>query len=451
MNDFYTLFCRYLKDRNGKVSWDRIEMPSDSQILPYSEITKGQTADAGGVNSRLLERLAVVKLNGGLGTTMGCTGPKSAIEILHELTFLDMTVMQIQNLNQKNSVSVPLILMNSFNTDEETRKIIKKYSNHGVEIFTFNQSKYPRIDADSLMILPTSTNSDRQCWYPPGHGDFFASINNCGLLDALIEDGKDFIFVSNIDNLGATVDQNILQYLADSTCDYLMEVTDKTKADVKGGTLVNLNGKLSLLEVAQVPSDRMPEFTSPKKFKVFNTNNIWLSTKSLKKILAAGNLSLEIIVNQKTLDGNGTRIIQLETAIGAAIKHFSDAKAVNVPRSRFLPVKTCSDLLLLQSDLYTLNDGHLTLSSKRSFPGIPCIRLGDPFKKVRNFLSRVPSPINILELDHLTVVGDVTFGRNVTLRGTVIIVANNGSRIDIPSGSILEDKVISGSLAIMDH
>lgn len=72
-------------------------------------------------------------------------------------------------------------------------------------------------------------------------------------------------------------------------------------------------------------------------------------------------LDLEIIVNPKVTD-SGEAVIQLETASGAAIKHFRNAHGVNVPRSRFLPVKSCSDLLLVTSDLYTLEHGALIMN-----------------------------------------------------------------------------------------
>lgn len=230
-----------------------------------------------------------------------------------------------------------------------------------------------------------------------------------------------------------------------------MEVTDKTMADVKGGTLINSNGSLKLLEVAQVPSDKLSEFTSIKKFKIFNTNNIWIKTRALKDALVSKDFNLEVIVNPKSIENDGRKVIQLETAIGSAIQHFKKSIAVNVPRTRFLPVKNCSDLFLLQSDLYLLSKGTLTLNPRRPFPSVPIIKLGDGFKKISHFLSRFATPPKILELNHLTVMGDVYFGADVTLKGTVIIVANGGSKIDIPAGSILEDKVVSGNLCIMDH
>jgi len=287
-------------------------------------------------------------------------------------------------------------------------------------------------------------------WYPPGHGDLYDALSNSGLLDRLLAAGKEYIFVSNVDNLGAVVDLNILQHMIDSQAEFLMEVTDKTKADVKGGTLIDYEGTIRLLEIAQVPNDHVEDFKSVRKFKIFNTNNLWLNLRAIKRVLEGDGMDLEIIVNNKTTD-SGEAVIQLETAVGAAIKHFNNAHGINVPRSRFLPVKSCSDLLLITSDLYNLAHGCLEMNPNRMFGSTPVIKLGDHFKKVANYQKRFKSIPNLLELDHLTVSGDVTFGRKVTLRGTVIIVTQDGQKIDIPDGCILENKLVSGSLTVQDH
>jgi UTP--glucose-1-phosphate uridylyltransferase len=145
-------------------------------------------------------------------------------------------------------------------------------------------------------------------------------------------------------------------------------------------------------------------------------------------------------------------VIQLETAVGAAMKCFDGCLGINVPRSRFLPVKKTSDLLLVMSNLYSLKNGHLEMSPLRMFSNTPLVKLGDNnFSKVKDFLKRFATIPDVLELDHLTVSGDVTFGRGVSLKGTVIIIANHGDRIDIPSGASLENKIVSGNLRILDH
>ena len=184
---------------------------------------------------------------------------------------------------------------------------------------------------------------------------------------------------------------------------------------------------------------------------MFNTNNLWISLPAVKRVLDQGTLDMEIIVNPKALDG-GLNVLQLETAVGAAMKCFENAKGINVPRSRFLPVKKTSDLLLIMSNLYQMSNGFLLMSPERMFQTTPLVKLGDQnFKKVRDFSKRFGTIPDILELDHLTVSGNVNFGRNITLKGTVIIIANHGDQIDIPDGAVLENKIVSGNLRILDH
>uniref|UniRef100_A0A0W0FH69 UTP--glucose-1-phosphate uridylyltransferase n=1 Tax=Moniliophthora roreri TaxID=221103 RepID=A0A0W0FH69_MONRR len=444
MQSFFFLFTRYLSERakSQELDWDRIKSPADDQIIPYANLPAS-------TDIKNLNKLAVLKVNGGLGTSMGMTGAKSALEVKDDMTFLDLTVRQIEHLNTTNRVDVPLILMTSFNTHEDTLRIIKKYANQQLRITTFNQSRYPRILKETLMPLPKRADDDKKNWYPPGHGDLYNALLHSGVLDQLLAEGKEYLFVSNSDNLGAVVDEKILQHMIDSQAEFLMEVTDKTKADVKGGTLIDYDGSIRLLEIAQVPSEHVEDFKSVRKFKIFNTNNLWVNLRALKRIMETEGMELEIIINPKMTD-DGQAVIQLETAAGAAIKHFKNAHGINVPRSRFLPVKSCSDLLLIKSDIYSLQHGQLVINEQRMFETTPVIKLGDHFKKIQQFQKRFKKIPKILELDHLTVTGDVYFGRNVTLRGTVIVVANEGQRIDIPDGCILENRLLSGNLNMIE-
>lgn len=231
-----------------------------------------------------------------------------------------------------------------------------------------------------------------------------------------------------------------------------MEVTQKTRADVKGGTLIQYEGQMKLLEISQVPKDKVEEFKSIKKFKIFNTNNIWVKLSSIEKNLQDFD-KLDIIANRKEV-GN-KKIIQLETACGSAVGLFKKSLGIKVERSRFLPVKSCSDLFLVQSNLYSLQHGRLIFNDRRiekmGEESSPLVKLGDEFKKVSEFNIRIPQIPDILELDHLTVSGNVYFGEGVVLKGNVIIVAHGNARIDIPNGSVLENKVVTGNLRIHDH
>lgn len=450
MDNFFGLFRRYLNDKakGTALSWDRIAPPHPEQVVDYNDLANTESVG-------FLQKLAVIKLNGGLGTSMGCVGPKSVIEVRDGMSFLDLSVRQIEYLNRTYDVNVPFVLMNSFNTDEDTQSIIKKYEGHNIDIMTFNQSRYPRVLKDSLLPAPKSYNSQISDWYPPGHGDVFESLYNSGILDKLIERGVEIIFLSNADNLGAVVDLRILQHMVETDAEYVMELTNKTKADVKGGTIIDYDNSVRLLEIAQVPKEHVNEFKSIKKFKYFNTNNIWINLKAIKRVVEGSELEMEIIPNNKTIpaDKKGESdisIVQLETAVGAAIRHFKNAHGVNVPRRRFLPVKTCSDLMLVKSDLYSLKHGQLVIDQDR-FGAAPLIKLGTDFKKVSDFQKRIPSIPRILELDHLTITGAVNLGRGVILKGTVIIVATEGSTIDVPPGSILENVVVQGSLRLLEH
>ncbi len=185
--------------------------------------------------------------------------------------------------------------------------------------------------------------------------------------------------------MGATVDHKILDLCVLEGHEFVMEVTDKTRADVKGGTLIDYKGKLRLLEVAQVPKNHMEEFKDVRKFGVFNTNNLWISLSAMKRVMDEGKLDMEVIVNPKEVSGDQgvVNVLQLETAVGAAMKCFDRAVGINVPRSRFLPVKKTSDLFLIRSNLYSMENGTLEMSPDRMFQSTPLVKLGDHFKKVR--------------------------------------------------------------------
>jgi UTP--glucose-1-phosphate uridylyltransferase len=440
------LFTRFLRNRKRVIDWSKIKPPPDQMVVNYNNITNCPEVR----QQELGKKLVVLKLNGGLGTTMGCTGPKSAIEVRNDLTFLDLIVQQIKELNALHKTNVPLVLMNSFNTHDETQKIIQKYTHSNVDVLTFNQSRHPRILKETLTPLPNKLSANDSEWYPPGHGDVFFALKNSGLLQQLLDQGREYLFISNVDNLGATVDYNILNMMDEQKCEYIMEVTDKTRADVKGGTLIEYEGHAKLLEIAQVPSNKVEEFKSIKKFKIFNTNNLWVNLKAIDRVLKADQLDdMDIIINPKSVDGKA--VLQLEIAAGAAIQYFQNARGVNVPRSRFLPVKSTSDLFIVQSNLYALKRGELVMNPQRAFPTVPLVKLGDHFRKVSDYMQRFRGTPDVIELDQLTVSGDVTLGTGVVLKGTVIIVANHGSRIDIPDGSVLENKVVSGNLRILEH
>jgi len=456
MKTFEVMFQRYLNIRKTPggeyISWDTVKSPSPEMIQDMSALPQPAPESIKG----LLGKLAVVKLNGGLGTTMGCTGPKSLVEAHDGMTFLDLIVEQLKEVNRAYGVDVPLVLLCSFNTYWETLKVLPKYSKSGVRVFTYLQSTHPRFDEATLLPVAEKLYASDDEWYPPGHVEVFPYLVSSGVYDTLAKEGKEYIFVSNVDNLGAIVDLAILNHMVSQKLDFAAEVTPKTMLDVKGGTLIDQGGQLRLLEIAQVPRDHISDFTSIRKFSIFNTNNMWVRMQAMKEIVDSGRIysDLDLIVNRKPF-GKGRTVVQLEIASAASISFFKRSVGICVPRTRFLPVKGTSDLFLLQSNLFQFTNGTARQNPDRmqecGTMALPRARFGPEFKTVKDFLARFPQGVpNIVGLEDLVVSGDVTFGKGVVLRGHVVIVAPPGSKIQIPSGTILENKLVQGNLLLND-
>ena len=293
----------------------------------------------------LLSKVAVLKLNGGLGTTLGCTIPKSFMEAKNGKSFFDIVVGQLKHLKDTYHISVPLILMDSIFTHEDTLEKIKEYPKE--DILCFLQSWVPRLDEDLLPLKQKYKEEEKQYWYPPGHGDVYLSLCKSGMLDLLRDRGIEYLFISNFDNLGATLDLSLLSFIFSRKRDLYLELSPKTKLDIKGGTPVHFRGGLKMLEVAEVPAEHKEEFFDLTTFKFFNTNNLWIRVDAIDPLI-----SLDVIYNSKEIEGQ--KIVQLETAMGSALKRYKKSLCLSVPRSRFRPVKGLSDLKYLQSERFTL-------------------------------------------------------------------------------------------------
>jgi UTP--glucose-1-phosphate uridylyltransferase len=419
---------------------------SPAQGLPdFSQVTAGEPADVG-----LLAQAVVIKLNGGLGTSMGLQGPKSLLPVREGVTFLDLMVRQVQSLRKQTGAPVRLLLMNSFNTSEETLAHLGRYAADGFSVASeveLMQNQIPKIDASTLKPVEWPQDPELE-WCPPGHGDLFPALVGSGWLDRLLAEGVKYAFVSNSDNLGAVLDPALLRYFAESGAPFLMEVTRRTAADRKGGHLAKRksDGRLLLREVAQCPNEDVDAFQDIDRHLYFNTNSLWLRLDLLKVQLEAdgGVLPLPMIRNAKTVDPrdkNSTAVLQLEVAMGAAIECFEGSAAIEVPRSRFAPVKTTGDLFSLRSDAYeVLEDGQVRLAAERE--GIPpVVNLGDAYKLVDQLeeLGSVPS---LLEADSLTVEGRIRFQHGVVLQGDVTI-RNAGQEISEVARGTYKDESIS--------
>ncbi len=400
----------------------------ETGIIPETTITAPGKAnlinlsDLKDRSEEQLNKLLVLKLNGGLGTSMGLSRVKSLLKVKKDLTFLDIIALQSLALRKKSGKDTPLMFMNSFNTRADTLEKLSVYDDLKVDDLPldFLQNKFPKIKQSDLS--PLNSKDEKQNWNPPGHGEIYTVLQVSGILDLLLERGYEYAFISNSDNLGAISDTRILNYLAASGTPFLMEVCERTEMDKKGGHLAeSSSGQLLLREVAQCPAEEIASFQDINKYKYFNTNNLWVNLKQLKsKMEEVDNvLTLPLILNRKEVDG--VKIFQIESAMGAAISNFEGSKAVVVDRSRFIPVKKTNDLLAVWSDSYKLTDQyHLILEN--SYNCSPTITLDEDFYKTIDQLNeRIYSVPSLKDCRELTVRGNIYFGENVTIKGNVEI------------------------------
>jgi UTP--glucose-1-phosphate uridylyltransferase len=396
-------------------------------------------------SSEAIDRTVAIKLNGGLGTSMGMTGPKSLVVVKDGLTFLDIAARQVLALRESTGARLPLVLMNSFYTRDESLAALRRHEGIEADVpLDFVQGRFPKLRADDLRPVEWPADAELE-WAPPGHGDLYTSLATSGMLDTLLERGYGYAFVSNIDNLGAVVEPRILAWMARERLPFAMEVSARTEADRKGGHLARRrsDGRLVLREIAQTPAADLGAFQTTGRHPFFNTNTIWIDLRSLAGALGEGGvLGLPMIANSKTVDPTdpaSPAVIQIETAMGAAIGVFEGAAAVQVARRRFAPVKTTDQLLALRSDAYAMTPAaHVELVRERGDEP-PIVEL-DPrcYRLMADFEARFPAgPPSLVECERLSVRGDVVFGAGVVVRGTVEVAPPNGGQLRVPDGALL--------------
>jgi UTP--glucose-1-phosphate uridylyltransferase len=385
-----------------------------------------------------LARTAVIKLNGGLGTSMGLERAKSLLQIRPGLTFLHAILKQCQQ------AQAPLLLMNSYATRQDTLACLGS-DEQGALPRDFVQHRVPKIWCDNLHPVDWPAQPSLE-WCPPGHGDIYTALVTTGLLEQLLANGFSYAFVSNADNLGATLEPVILGYMQLQQLPFVMEVTQRTSADRKGGHLARrTDGRLLLREAAQCPPEDTASFGDIHRHRYFNTNNLWMDLRALQRQLdrCHGVLGLPLIRNRKTVDPrnpDSPSVYQLETAMGAAIESFAGAGALVVPRTRFSPVKTTSDLLAVRSDAYVITASHhAVLNPQRTTSAPPHITLDPRYYTLVDdldlrFAHGVPS---LVDCSRLEVRGDVRFGRDVRIVGAVSLESPPGEVLYIQDGAVL--------------
>jgi UTP--glucose-1-phosphate uridylyltransferase len=437
--DVFSAYYRQVEQGvTGFIPEDSIEPLTDPDLLSDVPVDDEQAAAA-------LADTVMIKLNGGLGTSMGMEQAKSLLPVRDGRSFLDLIVQQVRAARATYGVKLPLLFMNSFRTHNDTLAALARYDDLAVDglDLDFVQSQEPRLWADDL--TPVEWPADRSLeWCPPGHGDLYTSLVSSRVLDRLLELGYRYASVSNSDNLGAAPNARIAGWFATSGAPYAAEVCRRTAADRKGGHLAirKSDRQLILRDTAQTAKEELSYFTDEHRHPYFHTNNLWFDLRALADTLAEkkGVLGLPLIKNVKTVDPSdptSPEVIQIESAMGAAIEVFEGATAIGVDRERFLPVKTTNDLLLLRSDAYEVTSAGLLVQQEAT---APLVDLDSRFYKTiaafeKRFRDGAPS---LRKAERLKVEGDWTFGAGVVVVGDVAL-PDSGEPRTIPAGSTLGD------------
>lgn len=418
----------------GLIAEDSIEPLLDPPMLDDVTVDEDAAREA-------LDRTVIIKLNGGLGTSMGLDKAKNLLPLRDGLTFLDIIARQVLAARERHGVRLPLLLMNSFRTAADTEAALASYPDlprDGLPL-GFVQNREPKLTADGLEPVEWSANPGLE-WCPPGHGDLYIALQASGILEQLIEAGYRYANVSNGDNLGTAPSPQIAGWFASSGAPYAAEVCRRTVNDRKGGHLAlrKSDGQLILRDTAQTAPEEMDFFTDEHRHPFFHTNNLWFDLVRLRDALVERDsvLGLPLIRNEKTVDPSdksSTKVIQIESAMGAAVEVFEGATAICVGRDRFLPVKTTNELLLLRSDLYDLDEDYRLVATTDSTVKVSLD--GDHYKLIQDFDSRFEGPISLREASSFEVNGDWHFGRDVKVVGDVTLPAEEAGVVE--DGTVL--------------
>ncbi len=433
--DVFAHYYRLIeRGETGMIAEQSIE-PHEMESLADVVVDEEVAAEAIGAT-------AVIKLNGGLGTSMGMDRAKSLLCVRRGLSFLDVIARQVLQLRKEYGVALPVIFMNSFRTSADTLAALARYEDLPVEglPLDFLQNKEPKLRADDLTPVSWTVNPALE-WCPPGHGDLYTAMMGTGLLDLLIDSGYRYAFVSNSDNLGAVPDARVAGWFAASGAPFAIESVRRTPSDRKGGHLARrkVDGRIVLRETAQTTEADKAALGDLERHKFTSTNNLWFDLARMRQELRSrdGVLGLPLIRNEKTVDPSdpkSPKVIQIESAMGAAIELFADSTTIEVGRDRFVPVKTTNDLLVLRSDTYDLTPDFVLEQVSES---LPFVELSAHYKVVDDFDRRFPAGVpSLKEAESLVVKGDWTFGSGVAVKGKVTLDGEHG-RID--AGAVLGD------------
>jgi UTP--glucose-1-phosphate uridylyltransferase len=318
----------------------RVEVPREGDVASFP--TRGSEAraalEARGSEAIAAGRVGAVVLAGGMATRFGGE-VKASVEALPGHTFLELKLCDLSNAAERAGVdALPVALMTSFATDEAVRAMVREVAAPRLAVECFAQSIAVRLTPSGDVF---HEDSGEPSLYAPGHGDLTSSLRRSGVLGRFRERGGEVLFMSNVDNLGATLDAGIIGAHLESGAEVTVECAEKEPGD-KGGAPARVDGKLQIVE-----SFRFPEGFDQDRIPVFNTNTLVLDAAAIDR-----DFDLTWFAVTKEVDGRPA--VQLERLVGE-LTAFLEAAFLRVDRTgpdgRFLPVKDPAELAKRQPDI----------------------------------------------------------------------------------------------------
>jgi UTP--glucose-1-phosphate uridylyltransferase len=304
--------------------------PEDIDRLPPLGSAERAALEARGLEAIARGEVGAVVLAGGMATRFGGV-VKAAVEVLDGRSFLDLKHRDVEAAAARAGGRVPFFPMTSFATHAEIARLLAGRESASSPATCFAQLVSLRLTPEGELFR---TADGHVSLYAPGHGDFPFALRRSGVLARFLAEGGRVLFMSNVDNLTATLDPAIVGAHLASGAAITVEVADKAPGD-KGGAPARVDGKVQIVE-----SFRFPEGFDQDRVPVFNTNTLLFDARALDR-----DFDLTWFAVEKEVEGR--RVVQFERLVGQ-LTAFLESRFLRVerrgPDARFQPVKTPEDL-----------------------------------------------------------------------------------------------------------
>lgn len=311
-----------------------LELPREEDVVPLPALgSAGRAAlHAEGAAAIAAGQVAAVVLAGGMATRFGGV-VKAGVEVLDGLSFLDLKLRDLEQLARRLDTRITVLLMTSFATDEEVGQRAQPWNTGALQVETFAQFVSLRMTATGELFRDPA---GRPSLYAPGHGDLVPALQRAGLIARLREQGVQHLFMSNVDNLAATLDPAVVGAHLRGRVSLTFEVAELLAGD-KGGVPARVDGRLQVIEALRYPAGFV-ESSIP-----------WFSTNSLMLELAELHREFPLDWFRVTKEVAGQPAIQFERLVNQ-LTAFVSSQALAIERvgadCRFLPVKDPAELRL---------------------------------------------------------------------------------------------------------